>query len=434
MSKKILAIVLVALMVALLAPSLASAADVTLSLSKYTAGPGDTVIASGTADADTFVTIKGVSQFSDGSLGAVVLFDGVKSDAQGNYSATFRVPNDPSSNVLIIVAGYGKNVTNRSLTITGGDAGNDTTAPSWPDGSALTASKVTRTGLTLTWTTATDDTAVAGYRILKDGLQYKDVGSGTLNCSVTGLSADTSYTFKVEAGDAADNWSTSGPSVTVTTAASTGGGGGGGGTPEKGTPEKGTPEEGTPEEGTPEEGTPSPAQPDAGSFSDVPESFWASEVIYKLSGLGVINGYPDGTFRPDNKITRAEFATVLVKAFQLPAASGKVFDDTANHWASDFTGAAYAAGIVKGYSESIFGPDDLITREQMAVMIARAVKLEDEVEEVTFTDGDQISHWARGAVTAVTQAGIMRGYPDGSFAPLNEATRAEAVTVIANAL
>ena len=73
MSKKILAIVLVALMVALLAPSLASAADVTLSLSKYTAGPGDTVIASGTADADTFVTIKGVSQFSDGSLGAVVL-------------------------------------------------------------------------------------------------------------------------------------------------------------------------------------------------------------------------------------------------------------------------------------------------------------------------------------------------------------------------
>lgn len=421
MSKKLLAIVLVALLAALLAPSLVSAANVTLSLSRSTAMPGDTVIASGTADADTFVTIKAVPKLSDGSLGAVVVFDGVKSDAQGNYSASFKVP-DVTSNVLIVVAGYGENVANRTLTIAEGGVETDVTPPTWPGGSTLTASNVTQNSLTLTWTAATDGAGVTGYRILKDGLQYKDVGSGTFTSTVSGLSANTSYAFKVEAGDAAGNWSRSGPSATVTTTAPSSGGGdsGGGVAPGK-------------EPVTVEEETPGEA-PSGLIFSDVPESFWASEAIYRLSGLGAISGYPDGTFRPDNKITRAEFATVLVKAFQLPAASGKVFDDTADHWAREFIGAAYAAGIVSGYSDSVFGPDDPITREQMAVMIAKAAELEDAVADITFTDSDQVSGWARGAVAAVTQAGIMQGYPDGTFAPLREATRAEAVTVIAKAI
>ncbi len=553
MSKKIVAILVVALMAMLLAPSLACAANVTLTLSPAVSAPGETVEVFGMADADQWVSIKVI----DGDQ-SIIVFDAIKSDAMGNYSASFKVPPGFSGSDLIVVAGYNKNVDTKILTVSGGSGGNnDTTAPAWPGGSALTASNVAQTGLTLTWTSATDNVGVTSYRIFKDGSVYTTVASGARNCNVTGLSAGASYTFKVEAGDAAGNWSSNGPSVAATTdtASPTGPGSnspGGGPTPAAGsatgsasvTPAdggkfslgsdvsleipagalSGTTEvkvaitkvnsppaipggfsllgsvfeftvdgasaysfnkpvtltftfdpDALAQGETPavyyydetsaqwvnlggaisgntvtvtvdhftkfavlalakEETLLSADQPPAGPFSDVPASHWASGVIYELSASGCISGYPDGTFKPGDRISRAEFATVLVKAFQLPAASGKVFDDTAGHWARDYIGAAHAAGIVSGYSESSFGPDNPITREQMAMMIAKAAGLPEAVADITFTDSGQVSGWARAAVSAVTYGSIMQGYPDGTFAPLREATRAEAVTVIAKAL
>jgi hypothetical protein len=185
------------------------------------------------------------------------------------------------------------------------------------------------------------------------------------------------------------------------------------------------------------EATPSTEQPapvSAQLFSDVPASFWASHSIYELYGLGVVSGYPDGTFRPDGNITRAEFSVILVKAYKLPFTGANVFDDTAGHWAGDYVGAAYAAGVVSGYSENSFGPDDPITREQMAVLIGKAAGIEAAAPEITFMDSDEISAWAREVLTAVAQSGIMQGYPEGTFYPQRNATRAEAVTVIVNAL
>jgi hypothetical protein len=161
---------------------------------------------------------------------------------------------------------------------------------------------------------------------------------------------------------------------------------------------------------------------------------WAETAISALVATGAIEGYPDKTFKPQQTITRAEFATVLVKAFKLDAAPGKVFDDTASHWAKDLIAAAYAAGIIEGYDAKRFGPDDLITREQMAVMIVKASKLQQASGQLSFKDSGSVSAWAYGWVMSAVNNQLMQGYSDNTFRPQNNATRAEAVTVIYNAL
>lgn len=160
---------------------------------------------------------------------------------------------------------------------------------------------------------------------------------------------------------------------------------------------------------------------------------WAEKFINELVAIGGVSGYPDGTFRPDNTITRAEFAAMLVKAFKLEPKSGMVFSDTIQHWAKDSMGTAAAHGIVSGYDKTTFGPDDPITREQMAVMISKAARLSGGKGE-TFADSNQIADWAVDAVAATSDKNIISGYPDNTFGPRANATRAEAVTVIVKAL
>jgi len=161
---------------------------------------------------------------------------------------------------------------------------------------------------------------------------------------------------------------------------------------------------------------------------------WAEANISKLVASGAIAGYPDGTFKPNATITRAEFATILVKAFKLAPSSSKVFADTASHWAKADISAAAAAGIVNGYSATQFGPNDQITREQMAVMIAKAAKLATAKNGKVFADKAQISAWAAAAIASASESGIIGGYPDNTFKAKATATRAEAVTVIVKAL
>ena len=167
-------------------------------------------------------------------------------------------------------------------------------------------------------------------------------------------------------------------------------------------------------------------------LSDI-QGHWAEKTIAELVALGAIGGYPDGTFKPDQGISRAEFATIVVNAFQLPEKTGKVFEDTANHWAKNFIATAAAHGIVSGYSNTTFGPDDPITREQMAVMIVKAAKLA-EAQGKTFADTDKVSAWAKNAVVTASGKSIISGYPDNTFRPQNNATRAEAATVIIKSL
>jgi len=150
--------------------------------------------------------------------------------------------------------------------------------------------------------------------------------------------------------------------------------------------------------------------------------------------LKTVQAYPDNTSKPDETITRAEFVAILVKAFEFPPQAGKMFADTVNHWSKDFIAAAAALGIADGYGNNSFGPDDLITREQMAVMIARALKLDQINGKTAFADNSKISKWAKEAVFAVVENNLMQGFPDNTFQPHVSATRAEAVYTTAKAM
>ncbi len=161
---------------------------------------------------------------------------------------------------------------------------------------------------------------------------------------------------------------------------------------------------------------------------------WAYEMINKLVGMGCISGYPDGTFKPDNAITRAEFTVVLVKAFGLENTGGPLFTDTTGHWAKDYIETAASHGIVNGYDDGTFGPDDLITREQLAVMLVRVAELTPLAGELRFADSASISPWAAEGLATAIGYGIIKGYPDQTIKPGGSATRAEAVTVIVNTL
>ncbi|MFS0726682.1 S-layer homology domain-containing protein [Paenibacillus sp. 1P07SE] len=168
------------------------------------------------------------------------------------------------------------------------------------------------------------------------------------------------------------------------------------------------------------------------AFGDT-DGHWAAREIARLVELGAISGYPDGTFRPDRDITRAEFAKLLALVFGLDVKPGHTFSDTSQHWARDYIAAAYESGIVEGYGAGSFGPDDRITREQLAVMLMRAASLGSSGADAAFADTQELSSWAAEAVAAAQHHAVISGYPDGSFRPRQPATRAEAATMIVNA-
>ncbi|MDI9476533.1 MAG: S-layer homology domain-containing protein [Bacillota bacterium] len=160
---------------------------------------------------------------------------------------------------------------------------------------------------------------------------------------------------------------------------------------------------------------------------------WAEPVITEAinRGLADIIVYKDGTFKPNQAITRAEITALLVKAAGIEAdKSNQVFDDVIDHWAQEYVAIAAAKGIIQGYDEKTFGPDENLTREQMAVIIARAAKWQAGGATTIFSDADQISEWAKEAVGAAVANKAIEGYEDNTFRPKNNITRAEAVTVI----
>jgi len=164
-------------------------------------------------------------------------------------------------------------------------------------------------------------------------------------------------------------------------------------------------------------------------FSDIDEH-WAKDYINGTTEKNIINGYPDGTFRPNNNVTREEFASLLVRVLDLENNSEMVFSDTLDRWSTEDISTAAYYEIIKGYDENKFGPEDFITREQMAVMIARALDLEEGSGDGGLNDIQNASSWARDSIVAVVNEGLIEGYPDGIFKPMNNLTRAEAVKVI----
>lgn len=168
-------------------------------------------------------------------------------------------------------------------------------------------------------------------------------------------------------------------------------------------------------------------------LSDI-SGHWAENNIKKLLIRGVIKGYPDQTFKPDNTITRAEFTSLLVKVFSLDEIGRSSFTDTRGHWAQDNISIAHHAGIVSGYDSKYFGPDDLISREAMMVMLIKAANISTNRVEVDYKDAKEISTWALPYFSTALEYNIITGYPDRLLKPKNNASRGEAVTVIIKTL
>lgn len=175
------------------------------------------------------------------------------------------------------------------------------------------------------------------------------------------------------------------------------------------------------------------------TFDDI-ANHWAKEDIELMASRHIVKGKSDNMFDPKGDITRAEFATMLVRIIGAELIEGESsFEDvTTDKWYAPYIEAAYQAGLVKGISETEFAPEENITREQMATMIMRAynhLTEEDYNELVTttelrFNDESEISDWAHKAVIIASDLGIIKGMTETTFVPKENATRAQSAVMI----
>ena len=168
-------------------------------------------------------------------------------------------------------------------------------------------------------------------------------------------------------------------------------------------------------------------------YSDVKTGDWFNNAVSTLSNAGIIAGYEDGSFRPNGYITRAEFATIAARFFDVTYSGKDLFPDISGHWAKDYINQAANKGFVNGYEDGSFRPENPITREEFAVLLYRmsgspAVEAGDAVKACK--DFDQVSLFARDAMTWAVENQIIRGYLDSTVQPLNSITRAELATMI----
>ncbi|WP_171681689.1 S-layer homology domain-containing protein [Paenibacillus planticolens] len=168
----------------------------------------------------------------------------------------------------------------------------------------------------------------------------------------------------------------------------------------------------------------------------------ANAEIMEAVALGFVSGYPDGTFKPDANVTRAEFATMLMKALQSQA----VADDTTMNfadvdqigsWAREFVSKAVKLKIIEGYDDLTFRPNANISHAEMIAMVIRASGLRtDNAKPTSFADAADIPPWANPSVSKAAETGIIivGGLPDNKFAPQALSTRAEAASAIVRML
>lgn len=172
------------------------------------------------------------------------------------------------------------------------------------------------------------------------------------------------------------------------------------------------------------------------AFSDISEAEWAKDSITALKKRGIVSG-DNGRFYPNNYITRAEFVTMLMCAFDFNGNNGRSFnfyDVASDAWYYNFIKNAYENDIINGMSENYFCPQDNITRQDMAVVIYNAASKKTNISAVTpsFIDNTSISDYAKDAVGALSANGIISGFEDNSFRPRENATRAQAAVMISN--
>ncbi len=176
------------------------------------------------------------------------------------------------------------------------------------------------------------------------------------------------------------------------------------------------------------------------TFNDVSSNYWASPFIAELARRDIIAGFPDSSFRPDQSVTRAQFAAIVRKAFNKSTERSAInFTDVpANYWASNAIQEAYRTGFLSGYPGNRFQPEQNIPREQVLVSLASGLDYTTNNSSILsqyYNDDNSISSYARSPVAAATQRGIVVNYPNVKFLnPTRTATRADVAAFIYQAL
>lgn len=158
---------------------------------------------------------------------------------------------------------------------------------------------------------------------------------------------------------------------------------------------------------------------------------WANKEINYITGRQIITGYRDSTFRPEEKITRAQFAIIINRALHnhMGLITDKFSDVPASHWAANSIGNVFSKGYMNGYNDGTFRPEKNLTRAEMAAILVRVYNLQQETDKQAFTDVEN-GHWANKEISIASSNGIILGYTNGKFKPEQLITRAEAVAML----
>ncbi len=181
----------------------------------------------------------------------------------------------------------------------------------------------------------------------------------------------------------------------------------------------------------------------AQNFSDLNSGYWAYNSIQALSEQNILTGYQDMTFKPNNPVTRAEFATMIVKALgrdNVAPSNMYDFNDVSNYfWGYDNIQRAYSAGLIKGFPDGSFRPNAYITKAEVLAILSSALTNDymtnaqaDEILK-SFYDGYKVPSWAKVPVAKAVRANIAVNYPQPNFlSPQKRATRAEVAEMLFN--
>ena len=175
------------------------------------------------------------------------------------------------------------------------------------------------------------------------------------------------------------------------------------------------------------------------SFPDVPDGYWASCDITKLAMNDVVVGYPDRQFKPSRNISRAEFATILIKGFNKEscASTTNAFRDVpSHHWANSMIGQAVHENLLKGYPNGLFKPSNPVTRAEVMCAIAKALPCEIDqckANEILskYCDGKTVPTWAQIPIAKALDQGVLNNTPNPNLiAPFKDATRADVASMM----
>lgn len=168
------------------------------------------------------------------------------------------------------------------------------------------------------------------------------------------------------------------------------------------------------------------------NYSDI-ANHWAKDGMYKLSYMEILNGFTDGTMKPDKTLTRAEFIVMLARAINLPVSDTYdqyYADIDVNHWSFQYIQAAKSSGMIDIFNESNLNPTKVITREEMAIIAAEVVKDIPLTSPIKSFKDLKTGYKYMDSINIVTGLGIIKGIPDGSFKPYAGASRAEAAVIV----